>query len=1357
MGFESEHLRKADAPAEQQAGCANPLDWMGKNVINPVWNSLCAEPASAIVNAINLASQNVINQDILAKVELAEVGQEQPGSVGSYVQQIFGGLACALPYAKAGKLAGFATHGLGRAAKMEKWCSVGSKIAGSEKTAQILGAAVYDGLKNTHGEETHFSNAMGGAASFTAYEFLNPRLKGIAKLGVGQGKPGMIARIGAHGAVLFGIGAVGSIAHEEVSTFTRSGKFVDLHTAAENSVQGGVMNIILPTTQRALGKTIDHYNQKLGRGTPMDRARQELPEDVQKSPIAKKFIAETPLLRVQQVDGKDCWVDHDRHIVYVGKKAPASEFIHELSHLMSERDPKQKALYKSVDALDKQGKTAEADRAYVEARAFSEIRARQIGEQVARECGLPTENTASLTIEQVGAEKLPDGSTYLDHWMKERRLAQIAGRPAQASVDYSACEKDQRPAKIERNSDDLIAVLSTGDLIWTRTFTYGQDNAGKQVLRSVENCDNRTKDKETWKTDDGETWNYRRTSIAGQVLEENSIQANISVDEKGNVTVAKPSGDQRILYENGKEELYRGRFLIEKDSTGTRISDEIGSSKYRPAYMPKSFVKRDDTGAITMIADATGRKFEVTYREDGKIQGIKGTEEEFTLDPKDSSGTNYNHFVNGQKVSSVQDLKFTNAKGTRETGSEDSPDLCLEYKANNQTIRLGIDGSQKLIKHLAQDVEQTLKADAKVERSRLLSVFKNSECNWKLNKELEKGPFDFLGSESELDGLLGIYNKNWLSVDTAFPMRLIYSMRDFESRLGANNAEIGKTYHEIFEMLDKKTPFVPEHEKFALAYDILSNCANPHTIDQGPFLTCPLASLSVVMSTHHPSATARVIKEAVLNGNVIAVDGQRIDMSLVTKPGKDKSGVDLSADANAQWHRLRDVYEFDDANWGELSRRVDACRNHAGMILQLVAANAYWQRQTHFGKDLYGVGKLRYVQHHLGAEQGEAIVEMDHAGKISGVVADNMSLTLSHLNEIYEHLTGKQNEIAICNNEWATVQGIQSKQSTFKTLQEFENILRAKTSQNTPQIMPITVFAEPFYKDHLMWRYPGLFNEAGHVLCIFGIVEKDGKKYVRVDNTNGRGGQHGVTDHDGEMILLEDLYLASFPSSSTTRMNELHKAKAGAGPTQLLEIYRTEKLHQLLDKNQYESELQKLKQQLDSVEALRKKIENLEEKKESLAWLEEELMKHENLSNEKLDWVWGEVEKPLPYLEKQIKLKDDLLEFLSTYPEPETPWKKWLTELEIEECKQERNEMAEQLAKLKEVAKMTPDELTQLNDELTTLHSQFAKLPFAHCSPSEISYAQNQIAKVFEPPRKMPSSQDRLGGVKIRPADYQTK
>ncbi|MBX9770266.1 MAG: hypothetical protein K2X29_02790, partial [Candidatus Obscuribacterales bacterium] len=456
MSFESEHLKTSDVHGQPKAGHANPLDWMGKNIVNPVWNSLCAEPASAIVNAINFASQKATGQDILGKVELAEVGQEQPGSVGSYVQQIAGGLACALPYAKAGKLAGFGLRGISRTAKMEKWCAVGSKIAGSEKTAQIIGAAVYDGLKNTHGEETHFSNAVGGAASFTVYEFLNPRLKGIAKLGVGQGKLGVIARMGAHGAGLFGIGAAGSIVHEEASTFTRSGKFVDLNTAAENSVQGGVMNILLPTTQHALGKAIDHYNQKLGRGTPMDRARLELPEDVQQSSTVKQFIAENPLARVQRVDGKDCWVDHDRHIVYYGKQAPVSEFIHELSHLMSERDPQQKALYKTVDALDKQGKTAEADDAYISARAMSEIRARQIGEQVVRECGPASETGKNWTVEAICAEQLPDGKTYLDHWMLERRQLQADGKSTRADIDYSVLAE---PKAVDISFDDRLHKL----------------------------------------------------------------------------------------------------------------------------------------------------------------------------------------------------------------------------------------------------------------------------------------------------------------------------------------------------------------------------------------------------------------------------------------------------------------------------------------------------------------------------------------------------------------------------------------------------------------------------------------------------------------------------------------------------------------------------------------------------------------------------------------------------------------------------------------------------------------------------------------------------------------------------------
>ena len=489
MGLDSEHWKKADASTEAKTDYANPLDWAGKNIVNPIWNSLCAEPASAIVNAINFASQKTFNTDILAKVELAEVGQEQPGSAGSYVQQIAGGLACVLPYAKAGKLAGFGMRGLSRAAKTEKWFATGAKIAGNEKVAQVVGAAVYDGLKNTRGEETHISNAMGGAASFTAYELLNPRLKGIAKLGLGQGKLGVLTRMGAHTAGLFGIGAAGSIAHEEVSTFTRTGQFVDLNKAAENSVQGGVMNILLPATQHALGKTVDRVNQKIGRGTPMDRARQELPENIQESPTVKQFIDDNPLVRVQRIDGKDCYVDHDRHIVYYGKEAPVSEFIHELSHLMNERSPQQKALYKAVDVLDKQGKTAEADAAYISARAASEIRAREIGDQVARECGLPSE-AKTWTVEAVCAEKLDgqtDGRTYLDHWMQERRQLQTAGKSTRAEIDYSVLA-GTKPA--EMSFDDRLSKLketykASGGIFPVKADAHA--NIVNQVHQTIEN------------------------------------------------------------------------------------------------------------------------------------------------------------------------------------------------------------------------------------------------------------------------------------------------------------------------------------------------------------------------------------------------------------------------------------------------------------------------------------------------------------------------------------------------------------------------------------------------------------------------------------------------------------------------------------------------------------------------------------------------------------------------------------------------------------------------------------------------------------------------------------------------------
>src|SRR5262249_22673101 len=142
-------------------------NWLSDNVLHPLANSALLEPYNALANLTNCASDLLVHKELLPKVHLYDVPKSQFLGLNWFAQSISGGIGMIVPYTIAGKLTGGSMRALGEGIGAEGRLAM---ILKSDRTAQILGAAAYGGLMDTHPGETHLGNALATAAGFSIFE-----------------------------------------------------------------------------------------------------------------------------------------------------------------------------------------------------------------------------------------------------------------------------------------------------------------------------------------------------------------------------------------------------------------------------------------------------------------------------------------------------------------------------------------------------------------------------------------------------------------------------------------------------------------------------------------------------------------------------------------------------------------------------------------------------------------------------------------------------------------------------------------------------------------------------------------------------------------------------------------------------------------------------------------------------------------------------------------------------------------------------------------------------------------------------------------------------------------------------------
>lgn len=413
---------------------AEPLARFQETVLNPAVNAALIEPWNALALSVNSASKAALKTELISPQEELKVAPAEFLSSSWFVESVSGGLAMLVPYTIAGRMGGETLRAAGARLNVQ---GEAARILQHGATGQILGAAVYDGLRQTRSGETHLGNAMGGAVAFTAMEVGNAFSKEMP-----------LTRVLMVRALT---GAIGATSQQLVSKGWSKGELPNKEELWKAGVGGMVINLVLPETQRALGTVVDHASVQMGLGAPVDRYIDRVlagkSADEVSFPLAK--LQNTfPWARVETGAESNDFNLAKQRILLETSKSGADKLARELSR-MEQTQHLEDGFSQSAGLLN-QGKTNDAWQIYRQLRLQQEAQAHQIENTVAFDLGKAKSVFSQAELAQeIGAWTAPGRVSQELRWRQEfTQFVESGGkyRPGTALGDV----REYKPAKDEQ-------------------------------------------------------------------------------------------------------------------------------------------------------------------------------------------------------------------------------------------------------------------------------------------------------------------------------------------------------------------------------------------------------------------------------------------------------------------------------------------------------------------------------------------------------------------------------------------------------------------------------------------------------------------------------------------------------------------------------------------------------------------------------------------------------------------------------------------------------------------------------------------------------------------------------------------
>lgn len=234
---------------------ADALTRFQENVAYPFMNSGFVEPYNAVASATNSLSEKLHCGDVLPYKKDFESSETKFLSPSWVVRSVSGGVGMLLPYTLSGAAAGRVLKDVGYHLHAGPQAM---HFFENEASAQILGAAVYDGMRKPGNGETHLGNALGGVAAFGTFAIGHELSRNMSVRNM------VLVRTLS--------GAIGATAQHAVLSYWNTSRMPDMTELGKTSVNGIIMSIVLPESQRLFKSSMSHESsESFGPEVPMGR------------------------------------------------------------------------------------------------------------------------------------------------------------------------------------------------------------------------------------------------------------------------------------------------------------------------------------------------------------------------------------------------------------------------------------------------------------------------------------------------------------------------------------------------------------------------------------------------------------------------------------------------------------------------------------------------------------------------------------------------------------------------------------------------------------------------------------------------------------------------------------------------------------------------------------------------------------------------------------------------------------------------------------------------------------------------------------------------------------------------------
>jgi len=291
---------------------------------------------------------------------------------------------------------------------------------------------------------------------------------------------------------------------------------------------------------------------------------------------------------------------------------------------------------------------------------------------------------------------------------------------------------------------------------------------------------------------------------------------------------------------------------------------------------------------------------------------------------------------------------------------------------------------------------------------------------------------------------------------------------------------------------------IPEAKRIELAEQVMSQAADPYTVDQGYHNTCNVASLESRLYSKNPSAVAQMVADIAHDGKYTTPTGVTVELPAAS----------LEPDQEAK------KPDSDD-------------RSYASQLFQITAVNIHYQKEGYKdanGKE-YPPGAIRYEQREAKPghpkDTGERLV--DTSKKPPAVIkdADGKPIDEPFIGE--DEVTGISNEITSRHDKDIVINHADRGDNVTIAVDNEQHLkdalAKAKADKRLPIMIVVNTQNEPFYSDSGAGSAGG--SGGWHMVTVTDYDSATGK--VSIDNQWGES-----VDHlgKGNAVDVSELYVA---------------------------------------------------------------------------------------------------------------------------------------------------------------------------------------------------------------------------------------